>query len=59
MVWSGVPQDTVLRPPLFDIFVNDLDDDIGSNMLKFADNTKFFKTLRNITDCGMLQNACI
>ena len=39
---SGVPHRLVLEPILFLIYINDLDDDITSNVLKFADDTKVF-----------------
>ena len=32
-----------------------LDDDINSNILKFADDTKIFRGVRNSTDCNQLQ----
>ena len=38
-VLSGVPQRSVLRPILFLIYANDLDDDITSKVLWFADDT--------------------
>ena len=38
---SGVPQGSVLGPVLFDIYVNNIDDCVGSRILKFADDTKF------------------
>ena len=54
-VWSGVPQGSVLGHLLFLIFINDLDEDINSNILKFADDTKIFKEVRCSTDCSQLQ----
>ena len=40
-VWSGVPQGSVLAPILFLILVYDLDDDLSSKVLTFADDKRF------------------
>ena len=49
-VLSGVPQRSVLGPLLFLIYINDLDDNITCNELKFADDTKVFRNVN--TDSG-------
>ena len=43
-VLSGVPKGSVLGPILFLIYTNDLEDDISSKVLKFADDTKVYFT---------------
>ena len=55
-VLSGVPQGSVLGPILFLIYINYLEDDISSKVLKFADDIKVFRKVTNDTDKQSLQD---
>ena len=55
-VLSGVPQGSVLGPLLFLIYINGLDYNITSNVLKFADDTKVFRKVNTDGDKQHLQN---
>ena len=55
-VLSGVPQVSVLGPILFLLYINDLEVDISSKVLKFADDTKVFRKVTNDTDKQSLQD---
>ena len=55
-VLRGVPQGSVLGPLLlFLIYINDLDDNITSNVLKFVDDTKVFRKVNTVGDKQHLQ----
>ena len=50
-VVSGVPQGTVLGPVLFKIFINDIVDEVESQIRLFADDCVFYRLVANDQDC--------
>ena len=55
LVCSGVPQESVLRPQLFTIFIDDIYINIQSKVLKFANDTIVGKIVNYQFDAEKLQ----
>ena len=55
-ITSGIPQGSVLGTILSVLYINDLPENIVSNVYMFADDTKIFKTITSPHDQHTLQN---
>jgi len=53
-VLNGIPQGSVLRPILFVLYINDLPDNMISEVFMFADDTKVFREIRSNEDIQTL-----
>ena len=49
-VLSGVPQDTVLSPLLFSLYINDISADIDSEIRLFADDCVCYREVKDTED---------
>ena len=59
LLLSGVRQGTVLGPLLFLIVISDIDKDVSaSKLVSFADNTRLYSGVGDVTDCDNLQLEC-
>jgi hypothetical protein len=57
VVQSGVPQESVLGPLLFNIFINGLCDIINhASCLHFADDLQVYQAISSPSDCLVLQS---
>lgn len=52
---SGVPQGSVLGPILFLVYVNDIPEMVDCKLKMFADDTKIWNSVKNMTDNMLLQ----
>ena len=55
-VTSGVPQGTVLGPLLFLLHINDIANDIRSEIRLFADDCILYRPIKNRNNCHILQD---
>ena len=55
-VTSGVPQGTVLGPLLFLIYINDIENNIDSQLRLFADDCLLYRVIKSARDCVNLEN---
>ena len=56
LMLSGVPQGTVLEPLLFLIMIANINKYVSeSNLISFADDTRIYTKIHDVSDCNRLQ----
>ena len=54
-VLTGVPQGSVLGPLLFSLYINDITEDIDSELRLFADDCVYYRKIKDTEDTVKLQ----
>ena len=56
-VRSRVPQGSILGPPFFTIFIDDIDEEVLCEISKFADDPKIASRVNTLYDIRSMQRA--